>query len=95
MQFFIFSAFSWMFVETLLMYLLFVRVWHISQLRLRYACLVGWGFPTLATAITIGTHYVMIGTGDDQEDGMWIYTKLPSFPNAAEEENERGASQTM
>ena len=93
MQFFIFSAFSWMFVETLLMYLLFVRVWHISQFRLRYAFLVGWGFPTLATSITIGAHYAMIGTSDSQEDGMWVYTKLPSVTNA--EENEGSANDTM
>ena len=60
MQFFVVSVFSWMFVEVVQMYLVFVRHWRPKRLKLSYISSFGWGFPVAVVTITISVHFGML-----------------------------------
>ena len=57
MQFFTVSAFSWMFVEVVQMYLMFVKRWRIERLKMKYFSSFGWGLSTFILVITISVHF--------------------------------------
>ena len=57
MQFFLLSAFGWMLIEVIDMYLMFIRVWNVVSHYILKASIIGWGFPTLVVVICIGVHF--------------------------------------
>ena len=62
MQFFTLSVFSWMLVEVIDMYLMFVKVWSVISNYIMKASVLGWGFPILLVAITLAVHF---GSNED------------------------------
>ena len=73
MQMFAVAVFSWMAIEVLDMYLMFVKVWSAVRHYVLKACIFGWGFPVLVTAITLAVHYSLIGTTDGTDESLRMY----------------------
>ena len=62
MQFFLLAVFSWMLIEAIDMYLMFIKVWNVVTNYIMKASLLGWGFPVVVVAISIAVHF---GSGEE------------------------------
>ena len=73
MQYFVVAAVSWMLIEVLDMYLMFVRVWSSVPHYILKASLFGWGFPALLSVAAVIAHYGIIDNGGGFSDDERMY----------------------
>ncbi|XP_078242881.1 adhesion G protein-coupled receptor L3 isoform X14 [Pogona vitticeps] len=63
LHFFFLSAFTWMFLEGVQLYIMLVEVFESEHSRRKYFYLVGYGMPALIVAVSAAVDYRSYGTG--------------------------------
>ncbi|XP_042310202.1 adhesion G protein-coupled receptor L3 isoform X29 [Sceloporus undulatus] len=63
LHFFFLSAFTWMFLEGVQLYIMLVEVFESERSRKKYFYLVGYGMPALIVAVSAAVDYRSYGTG--------------------------------
>ncbi|XP_062984984.1 adhesion G protein-coupled receptor L3 [Elgaria multicarinata webbii] len=63
LHFFFLSAFTWMFLEGVQLYIMLVEVFESEHSRRKYFYLVGYGVPALIVAVSAAVDYRSYGTG--------------------------------
>lgn len=72
LHFFFLSAFTWMFLEGVQLYIMLVEVFESEHSRRKYFYLVGYGMPALIVAVSAAVDYRSYGTGK-----VWVSFCVP------------------